>query len=220
MYSLFFCSQLLLSFPASSSSSSADLHTHTHKHTHIWHEQEPALSLCKTRKPEQSSLELNQAFLLLLLPLKTPWTATFAGCESPWTLVLYYLPKQILNKMDDAAAGTSWHMRLLQKTQRSAAWQRPAEASSSSCTTRPAVASISRPFQKRVQTRIHRFFLLNKLERRSKQAPTNLENRSYTTNIYDKVISSSCCSCCCFFFVFFDQIEGKCPVCRKIPTSL
>jgi len=42
MYSLFFCSQLLLSFPASSSSSSADLHTHTHKHTHIWHEQEPA----------------------------------------------------------------------------------------------------------------------------------------------------------------------------------
>ncbi len=42
MYSLFFCSQLLVSFPDSSSSSSADLHTHTQKHTHTWHEQEPA----------------------------------------------------------------------------------------------------------------------------------------------------------------------------------
>ncbi len=34
MYSLFFCPQLLVSFPASSSSSSADLHTHTHTQTY------------------------------------------------------------------------------------------------------------------------------------------------------------------------------------------
>lgn len=68
-------------------------HTHTNIPTNDMSRSRP-LSLCKTRKPEQSSLELNHAFLLLLLPLKTPWTATFAGCESPWTLVLYYLPEQ------------------------------------------------------------------------------------------------------------------------------